>query len=252
MKAVFVTGTDTGIGKTIVTGLLGRYLLCSGRNVITQKWIETESRGFSKDVSLHLKLMGKKREDVKGYTPHLSPYTFEFASSPHLAADLEKREIDDAKIKESFEFLKKEFDFVIVEGIGGALVPYNKKRLVIDIAKDLKLPVLVVAGNRLGAINHTLLTIEAIKKRGMDILGIIFNNLDVSANRKIIHDNIDIVKRFTGIKTMSVLPYMPNSFTAAAQSEIFGQMCARICGEKIAKRLSYDAMLCRQFTSRKP
>lgn len=195
MKAIFVTGTDTGVGKTVVTGLLARSLLDEGLNVITQKWIQTGSKGFPEDIDTHLKLMGKKKSDIKKYLSFVCPYNFRFASSPHLAARLEKRRINKEKIKKSFKFLQKTHDFVIVEGIGGALVPYNRKRLVIDIAKELNLPVLIVAENRLGAINHVLLTVEAVKNRGMDIIGIIFNARHKRTDKKILQDNIRIIKR---------------------------------------------------------
>jgi len=206
MKAIFITGTDTGVGKSVVSGLLGRYLLDRGYRVITQKWIETGTRGFSKDIGLHLRLMRRKISDIKEYLPYVSPYAFRFASSPHLATALEKKRIDTNKIKKSFRVLEKLFDFVIVEGVGGALVPLNKKKLVIDIAKELSLPVLIVVGNRLGAINHTLLTIEAVKKRGMKIEGIIFNNRYIKSNKVILKDNIEIIRSITGEKVLGVLP----------------------------------------------
>ncbi|MBL7068375.1 MAG: dethiobiotin synthase [Candidatus Omnitrophica bacterium] len=201
MRGIFVTGTDTGVGKTVVTGLLARYLSDGGYSVITQKWIETGSKGFSKDIDMHLKLMGKRRKDIKDFLPHVSPYVFKFASSPHLAAKLERERINKDKIKKSFRVLQKRHDFVIVEGVGGALVPYNEKRLVIDIAKELKLPVIVVAENRLGAINHTLLTIEAIKARKMKVVGVIFNDWRGKTDRKILKDNIRIIKKWiAGLK----------------------------------------------------
>ena len=209
MKGIFITGTDTGAGKTIVAGLLARYLQDKGYKVITQKWIETGSKNFSPDINLHLKLMRRQRKDIKAYLPYVSPYIFRFASSPHLAASLEKRRIKAEKIKESFRFLSKRFDFVIVEGIGGALVPFSGKRLVIDIAKELGLLVLIVAGNKLGAINHTLLTLEAIKKRDMKIIGIVFNNQSVK-DRIILRDNPRIIKRLTGEAIPGILPRLKN------------------------------------------
>jgi len=201
MRGIFIAGTDTGVGKTIVTGLLARYLSTEGYSVITQKWVETGTRGLSKDIDMHLKLMGKRKKNVEDLLPHMSPYVFRFASSPHLAAQLEGKRIDAGRIKKSFEFLKKRHDFVIVEGIGGALVPYNRRRLVIDIAKELKLSVIIVAENKLGAINHTLLTIEAIKKRNMKLIGIIFNNWRRKTDKRILSDNIRIIKRWiAGLK----------------------------------------------------
>jgi len=192
MRAVFITGTDTGVGKTTVTGLLGRFLLDNGHRAITQKWIQTGSDKFPEDIVRQ-------------------PYTFKFPASPHLAARLERKTISKARIKKSFLFLKDRFDFVIVEGIGGALVPFNGKDLVIDIAKELDMPVLLVVANKLGCINHTLLTIEAIKRRGMKIVGIIFNNNQSAETENIISkDNPRIIKKLTGEKILGVLPYSKN------------------------------------------
>ncbi|MFH1678103.1 MAG: dethiobiotin synthase, partial [Candidatus Omnitrophota bacterium] len=202
MRTVFVTGTDTDAGKTIVSGLLARYLLGKGCRVITQKWIQAGSRGFSKDIDAHLKLMNKKRQDINGYLSYVAPYNFRFGASPHLAACLERRKISILKIKQGFRLLTKNFDFVIVEGTGGVLVPINRKRLLIDIAKELDLPVLVVVKNRLGAINHTLLTIEAIRSRRMRILGIIFNSQCKPENKAVLRDNPRIIKALTGEKIL--------------------------------------------------
>jgi dethiobiotin synthetase len=206
MKGIFVTGTDTGIGKTIITGLLAQYLQGKGYKVITQKWIQTGSKNCPSDINLHLRLMKRRKKDINKYLPYMSSYTFKFASSPHLAARLEKRKIEVNKIKKSFGFLSKKFDFVIVEGAGGALVPFNKKRLIIDVAKQLNLPVLVVAGNKLGAINHTLMTIEAIKKRNMKRVGIIFNNQSAKISKTILKDNPRIVKKLTSETILGTLP----------------------------------------------
>ena len=210
MRAFFVTGTDTGTGKSVISGLLARYLLGKGYRVITQKWIQTGSKNFSKDVELHLKLMKRKKRHIKKYLSYVSPYTFKFASSPHLAAALEKKRISADKIKKSFRFLSDKFDFVIVEGVGGALVPFSNKKLVIDIAKELGLAVLVVAGNRLGAINHTLLTLEAIKKRNMKTIGIIFNNQPRKTGDVILKNNPRIIEKLTGETILGVLPRMKN------------------------------------------
>lgn len=208
MKGIFITGTDTGAGKTIISGLLGRYLLAQGYRVITQKWIQTGSRGFSGDINLHLRLMQKQKKEIKDYLSYVSPYVFRFSSSPHLAARLQKSRISEDKIKEAFRFLAKKFDFVIVEGIGGALVPVNKKSLLIEIAAGLNLPALVIAANKLGAVNHTLLTIEAIKKRRMKIAGIIFNNTSNKVNKLILNDNVHIIKALTKEKIFGIFPYI--------------------------------------------
>lgn len=194
MNGIFVTGTDTSVGKTVVSDLLRRYLKDKGYRVVKQKWIETGRDSVLQHMDFHL----------------TNPFIFKFPSSPHLAARLEGKRINANKIKKSFKTLSKRFDFVIVEGIGGALVPISEKRLVIDIAKELKLPVLIVVGNKLGAINHTLLTVEAIRKRKMKIRGLIFNNRFKGGNKLILKDNVKIIEKLTNVKALGVLPCAEN------------------------------------------
>jgi len=208
MRGIFVTGTDTGVGKTIITGLLGRYLLDKGYNVITQKWIQTGCRdSLATDIKLHLKIMHRGKNDLGGYSGLISPYVFKTPSSPHLASQIENRIINPDKIKESFRLLSRHFDFTIAEGIGGVLTPFNKKGLVIDIVSQLDLAVLVVAQNKLGAINHTLLTIEALEKRKIKILGIIFNN-PKKEDKRIVKDNPLIIKALANQKVFGTLPWI--------------------------------------------
>lgn len=207
MKAIFVAGTDTGVGKSVVTGLLARYLSERGYTVITQKWVQTGcASGLSSDIKLHLKIMGKDTSQIKDYLSYVSPYTFKLACSPHLASEIENRRIHIPKIIKSFRVLCHQFDFVIVEGIGGILVPLNKKRLVIDLVRSLGLSVLLVAQNKLGAINHTLLTIENLNARKINILGIVFNNPQ-KEKRQILKDNPRIIKTFTAEKIFGILPW---------------------------------------------
>lgn len=205
MNGLFVAGTDTGVGKTIVSGCLAKYLSDRGYNVITQKWIQTGcSSIFSSDIKLHLKFMGRSISGIKEHLPYIAPYIFNPACSPHLACRIENKKINLNKIKKSFKLLSTKFDFVIVEGVGGVLVPFDRKNLVIDIAKDLDLPVLVVVENRLGAINHTLLTVEALASRKINIIGLVFNNIK-EKNKLILKDNPEIISSLTKQKILGVL-----------------------------------------------
>jgi len=211
MKVIFVAGTDTGAGKTVITGLLADYLLKKGFKVATQKWIQTGSRHFSKDIGMHLKLMGKGKEDYSGYLPLMMPYIFRYPSSPHLAASMEDRRIGIGKIRKGLEKLIKDFDYIIAEGTGGLLVPFNKKNLLIDAVEELRLPVLLVAENRVGAINHTLLSLEAMKTRKIKIIGVVFNNISKKkASSTILNDNVNIVKRFSRVKLFAHMSYAGN------------------------------------------
>ncbi|MCP4649021.1 MAG: dethiobiotin synthase [PVC group bacterium] len=227
MTAIFVTGTDTGVGKTIVCGLLGRFAQDQGQRVVTQKWIQTGSKRFPEDISRHLQIMKRHRQDVRKEISFICPYVFPFAASPHLAATKALKRIDKNKIKQAFCRLQQQYDCVVVEGIGGALVPYNKKRLVIDIARELKLPVLIVVQNKLGAINHTLLTIEAIKKRNMNLIGVVFNTPAGNAQKIIREDNRKIINALTGIKVFGELPYSQNDEVLYSEFRKWGRSIIR-------------------------
>ena len=205
MRGIFITGTDTGAGKTMVTGLLARYLMEKGCAVITQKWIQTGCKGFmSSDAEAHLKIMARKKDDIKDYLDCVLPYAFKKAASPHLACSIENKRIDPDKIIKSYRILSRDFDFVIAEGVGGVLVPFNKNKFLIDVAAKLALPVLIVALNKLGAVNHTLLTIEALKRRNIKILGVLFNNLN-NEDRAVLKDNPLIVKALSKENIFGVL-----------------------------------------------
>lgn len=210
MRTIFVAGTDTDVGKTIVTGLLGQFLIKNNYRVITQKWVQTGSGHSSQDIRRHMKLMKKKKTDYSEYLTSMLPYSFKFASSPHLAGQLEGAVIKIDTIKKSLTRLLKHFDIVIVEGTGGLLVPLSEDKLLIDIIRELRLPVLLVAGNRVGAINHTLLSIEALRARSVKIIGIIFNNTINDVDEIILEDNPRIVKALAGTEVLGALPYERN------------------------------------------
>ena len=220
MNGIFITGTDTGVGKTVLTGLLARYLLTAGYSTITQKWIQTGCDTFPPDIAAHLELAPANEQPLED----ICPYRFAFPASPHLAAANENTQIDAAKITDSFNKLAAQFDFVLVEGIGGILVPYNSQSLVVDIAADLALPLVIVAKNRLGAINHTLLTIEAAKARGMRILGIVFNESEKEESPLIAEDNPKIIADLTSETVLGVLPWSADKNALIKSFEPVGEI----------------------------
>lgn len=199
MKAIFITGTDTGVGKTLVAGLLAGYLIGKGKKVITQKWVAT---GKADDIRAHRALAGsplRERRDL------VLPYAFRLAASPHLAARHERRVIGPERIRRSFRELSLRYDVVIVEGTGGVLVPVNRGTLLIDIVKDLGMSALLVVGNKIGAINHALLSIEALKKRGVPLIGIVFNDLP-GTKKLILDDNRKLIGEMSGVTVFGGLP----------------------------------------------
>ena len=139
----------------------------------------------------------------------LSPGTEMMKTGRKFYTKIEGRRISAGKIVKSFNFLSRHFDFVIVEGVGGAMVPFTDKRLVIDIVKELNVPVIIVAGNKLGAINHTLLTIEALRARKIKILGLVFNNMG-KGDKLILEDNPRIIKALSGQIIFGTLPWEPS------------------------------------------
>lgn len=174
MGILFVTGTDTGVGKTVATGLLARALLRRGRSVVTQKLVQTGSGEPAEDIVAHRRLMGVPllAADRVGTT---CPYVFPYPASPHLAARLAGREVDPAVLLRATEALAAGYEHVLIEGVGGVCVPLRAGMTVLDLVASARWPAVVVTSARLGSINHTLLTLEALGRRGLEVRGMILN-----------------------------------------------------------------------------
>jgi dethiobiotin synthase len=202
-EGIFITGTDTGSGKTVVTGLLKRYLREKGHRCAAHKWVQSGSASAD-DSDMHKKIGGVESGEENAVTVS---YSFDYESSPHLAASVEGENISPEKIIEDHCYLAEKFDIVLSEGSGGLLVPYDEEHTLCDIVRRLNLPVLIVAANKLGVINHTLLTIEYLRQRRLKIMGIIFNDICPDADEKILADNVGIVQKLSGVKALCRLPY---------------------------------------------
>lgn len=174
-KVCFVSGIDTGIGKTAVVGAMCRALQRSGRDWISVKMVQTGCDGYSEDLDAHREMAGAGRfpEDDVGLT---APQIFRFPSSPLLAASLEGRKVDLCRIASSVAECAKRHDAVLVEGAGGLCVPLTEDVLAVDFAQRQCWPLVLVASGRLGAINHTLLSLEVAAAHGMSVAGVIMNS----------------------------------------------------------------------------
>lgn len=171
----FVSGIDTNIGKSYATAYLARLWNEQGRHTITQKFIQTGNpEGYSEDIELHRRLMGMDYlpEDEQGIT---KPEIFTYPASPDLASRIDGRAIDFDKIKRATKVLSERYDAVLVEGAGGLMVPLSADYLTIDYIQESGYPLIFVTSGRLGSINHTLLSFEAIERRGIKLHTVMYN-----------------------------------------------------------------------------
>ena len=205
---MFITGTNTDVGKSIVTGLIARHYINNHHSIVTQKWIQTGAEGFSADIQMHWELMGCSKHDYSDYLTDICPYHFKLPASAHLAAKQENKEIDVDVIKASYFRLKQDFDHVLVEGSGGLMMPINEQLTSLDLVKALQLPVLIVFSNELGAINHTLLTIEQCRQHDLEIISIVGNQIKNEHEDALISDdNPRIIKTLSGVSILAQIPY---------------------------------------------
>lgn len=203
MSAIFISGTDTGVGKTIITSFLKRYFSEKGLSVITHKWIQSGALEDD-DLATHRRL-GVYNAIEDSYCS--VSYKLDYPASPHLAAAMENIKIDKQKIINDFKHLDENFDVVLVEGAGGLLVPYDQEGMIADIAAELDLPVILVVGNKLGAINHSLLSVKYLENSGQNIIGLIFKDLEVNIDEQIAADNVAIVEQLSKVRILGRLAY---------------------------------------------
>lgn len=170
----FVSGIDTDAGKTVCTGWLARELMKAGRRVATMKFVQTGSNDAqSPDIALHRRIMGiELPEDVRRIT---APECFTYPASPDLAARMDGRSIDFERIETCVALLEQAYDVVLVEGAGGLMVPLTENLTTIDYVKQRQWPMLFVTSGKLGSINHTLLSWEALANRQITLSAVIYN-----------------------------------------------------------------------------
>jgi dethiobiotin synthetase len=166
---IFVTGTDTEVGKTVVAATIARALAVEGRRVAVFKPAVTGlDEGTETDHALLRRASGSDQSDEQ-----IAPYRYGPPASPHLAAALAGEEIDPARLRQVAAAAAEGADAIVCEGVGGLLVPLSPGYLVRDLAADLGYPLVVVAGPGLGTINHTLLTVEAARTAGLEVAAIV-------------------------------------------------------------------------------
>jgi dethiobiotin synthetase len=181
-RGIFVTGTDTGVGKTVVAVALLRALVASGKRAAGMKPV---AAGIAEGATVNADVDALFRAgNVSAPLADRNPFSFVPALAPHIAAALAGVPIDLAVIEASFARLASQSDAVVVEGAGGVLVPVDATNDMLDIATRLQLPVLLVVGMRLGCLNHALLAALAIRSRGLRLSGWVANHVDPQMRAK--------------------------------------------------------------------
>ncbi len=165
MKGVFVTGTGTGVGKTVVAAVIARTYAAAGERVAVFKpAVSGLSDGGEPDHALLRRASGSDQSDCQ-----IAPYRYDPPVSPHLGAELDGERIEPGRLVDAAHAAAEGGDFLVSEGVGGLLVPLTLGYLVRDLARELALPLVIAASPGLGTINHTLMTVEAARAVGLEV-----------------------------------------------------------------------------------
>lgn len=217
-RGCFVTGTDTGIGKTLIAAALVHTTRCAGRRAVGMKPIAAgcERRGdtlVNEDIEalLAASTPGFSRDDI-------NVYLFEPPIAPHIAAHEAGVAIDIAVIVERYRRLAARAEAVVVEGAGGWLVPLSREHTFADLATALRLPVVLVVGMRLGCISHALLTAASIRAHGLKLAGWVANRVDPEMAR--FDENLATLRERLGAPLLGVVPFQATPDFGAVEIKV--------------------------------
>jgi dethiobiotin synthetase len=215
--SLFLTGTGTGVGKTFVAIELLHWLRSRGIRAVGMKPICCGDREDAR------RLHAASGEGIS--IEELNPVWLQSPVAPSVAAQIEQVEIDLGRIRDCFRNLSDRFDTVIVEGVGGWLVPITEELFVSDFAKELELPVAIVAENRLGCLNHVMLTLESVQRRGLVCAGVILNQANGPVDLAQSTNETELRRLLTGISLVVIGEEMQANvgeiFAATEQPDVF-------------------------------
>jgi dethiobiotin synthetase len=210
MHGIFITGTDTGVGKTIIAAGLAWVLRKNGIDVGVMKPFATAERVFSKKYRSRDVAMLARASQVNDADIELNPFFYRIAGAPLIASRL--RHKPDANTDVALQVLQKLgkiHSFIVIEGIGGIMVPLTESETVASFAKQTRTPLIIVTTARLGTLNHTLLTVMACKEFDLHVRGIIVNKMPRRPN-VVEQKTLEVIERMTHIKVVAKVP-MVNS-----------------------------------------
>lgn len=214
--AYFIAGTDTGVGKTLVSSALVHGYAQQGLKSVGMKPIAAgcefiDGRWLSEDVA-----QLQAASNIDANLSLVNPYAFAPAIAPHIAAEQVGVQIELANIQSAYETLRQSADVMIVEGVGGFRVPLGSDWDTADLAQVLALPVVLVVGMRLGCLSHALLTVEAIEKRGLSLAGWVANRIDPDMTAYA--ENLDALRQRIDAPLLGEIPALSQAdFRLAAQ-----------------------------------
>jgi dethiobiotin synthetase len=213
-RGLLVTGTDTGVGKTLVSCALLHAFAARGLKAVGMKPVA--AGGVERDCRLEYEdvvALGAA-SNVAAPPEHVNPYRFEPAIAPHIAADLAGESITIERIRDSYEVLRRQADRVVVEGAGGLLVPLGRDIDFTHLARALELPVVLVVGMRLGCLNHALLTAQVLQHHQLRLAGWVANTLDPAMPE--FDANVRTLETRLAAPLVAVIPFGPPASAAIA------------------------------------
>ncbi|MDX1528091.1 MAG: dethiobiotin synthase [Gammaproteobacteria bacterium] len=214
-RGIFVTGTDTGVGKTWVSLGLMAALKAERLTVTAMKPVSAGCERTPDGLRNEDALLLMRQASVDHPYERVNPAAFEPAIAPHIAAAEAGERIDFSRIERAFKVLAASADLCVVEGAGGWLVPLTARKNFADLAARLSLPVLLVVAIRLGCLNHALLTVESIQRRGLSLLGWVANQVSPDTPRA--RENIDALKARIPAPILATVAYSPKLTVAHFQ-----------------------------------
>lgn len=210
---IFITGTDTGVGKTYIAAGIAGELKQRGVSVGVMKPAETGCRLQKGRLVASDAVRLVRASGAHDPITTISPYRFRRPLAPAVAAALEGKRIDPTRIEKLFSKLKAGHDFMIVEGAGGLLVPLTETYSYLDLAAAMALPVVIVARPSLGTINHTLLTVRVLQERRVAIAGVIINYADPKGTGIAERTSPEVIQRISGVPLLGIVRHGEDSWS---------------------------------------
>ncbi len=227
MSSFFITGTDTDVGKTVTTALLAAFFNKQGKSVIPYKPVQSGAideagKYEAPDVKIYQLALPALNED------EASSYLFKTPSSPHLAAREEEKTILPEKILQHIRMLEQKYETVLVEGAGGLIVPLQDDGYtMMNLIKEVAAPVILVARAGVGTINHTVLSVMAMRDAGIPIAGIILNRI-IECDPVIEQDNKRMIENLTDVPVIGMIPFIKSIEEMFGNEEILAEIFASL------------------------